>query len=197
MSSSRCRVYPRFFLSPGILIKGEITRAIASDPFYLAPRGRNRTPPSSSCPSMYRELTSRRDTLSTLSHLGLTVLVMDNRATRAHLLPSRARSPRACNISRLIYFLERRTSTVNASRRSDVALRQRGRKFLKFSFFQAFPGTRFTRHTVDIHIISWFRSISIFRILIFKIRGTTLYYLKLCKAVKNICYRQFFLNKIA
>jgi len=84
-----CVVYTRAFSYLGILIKEEITRAIASDPFYLIPRGRNRTPPSSSCPSMYRGLTSRRDTPSTLSHLGLTVFVMDNRATRA-LLPSRA-----------------------------------------------------------------------------------------------------------
>lgn len=99
--------------------------------------GRNRTPSplspsSSSCPSTYRGLTSRRDTPSTLYHMGLTVLVMDNRAPPLQPLssaptPCLARARRERAIFHGLFTFWRRTSTVKASRRSGAASRrQRG-----------------------------------------------------------------------
>lgn len=65
---------------------------------------------------------ARYTVASTWSHVELTVLVMDNRTLALATLP------RACNISRLIYFLKTRFHTLTC---------REGDDFLKFSLREA------------------------------------------------------------
>lgn len=157
MPSTRAPYISAFPSSWNSSIKGEITRAIASDLFYPAPRGRNRTPlssaspsSSSSCSSTYRGLTSRRDTPSTLSHMGLTVLVMDNKATRT-TSPSPASLSRAfaASVQYFTAYLLFGDARLRSTRRDTPASRRQW-KFLKFFFSPVFCGTRFTRTPCDI-----------------------------------------------
>lgn len=124
---TECSVSSFEFLSviifPGIRRRNYVRDRIGGSSYAIS-KERDRTAVR---PPLYRGLTFRRDVPPTLSHVGLTVFVMDNGITS-----SSSALPRACNISRLIYFLE---DAPTITRRDFPASRRQCRVSLSKFFF--------------------------------------------------------------